>query len=113
MCGQVHVSLSVVTETAKPIKFSRGNVGSAHRCFREKMALEWKFFSYNFLDFFLFLMTIFKVLLNLLQYCLFYVLVVWLGGMWDLSSITRDITCTPCLGKQSCNHWTTREIPLE
>lgn len=54
----------------------------------------------TFLDFLFFLMTIFKVLLNLLQYCLFYVLVVWPGSVWDLSSITRNITCTPCLGKQ-------------
>ena len=31
-----------------------------------------------------------KSLLNLLQYCLFYVLVFWLRGMWDLSSLTRE-----------------------
>lgn len=54
MCGQVRVSLSVVKETAKSIKFSRGNVGSAHKFFREKMALEWRVFSYNF-NFFFFL----------------------------------------------------------
>ena len=32
-------------------------------------------------------------------------------GMWDLSSPTRDRTCTPCSGRQSLNHWTTREVP--
>ena len=44
-----------------------------------------------------------KSLLNLLQYCF------W--GMWDLTSLTRDQTCTPCIGRQSVNHWTTREVP--
>ena len=28
-----------------------------------------------------------------------------------LSSLTRDQTCTPCTGRQSLNHWTTREAP--
>ena len=31
--------------------------------------------------------------------------------MWDLSSLTRDWTCTPCIGTQLLNHWTTREVP--
>ena len=43
---------------------------------------------------------------------LFYVLVFWPRGMWDLSSLTRDQTRTPCIGKQSPNHWTTREVPV-
>ena len=30
-------------------------------------------------------------------------------GMWDLSSLTRDQTCTPCTGSQSLNHWTVGE----
>ena len=42
---------------------------------------------------------------------LFYVLVFWREGMWDLSSPTRDQTCTLCLGRPSFNHWTTREVP--
>ena len=42
---------------------------------------------------------------------LFYVLVFWPQGMWDLSSLTRDQTCTPCIGRQSLNHWTAREVP--
>ena len=41
----------------------------------------------------------------------FYVLVFWLFGMWDLSSPTRDRTRTPCIGRQSLNHWTAREVP--
>ena len=42
---------------------------------------------------------------------LFYVLIFWLQGMWDLSSPTRGETCIPCTGKQSLNHWTAREVP--
>ena len=51
-----------------------------------------------------------KSLLNLLQYCLFHVLVSWPWGMWI--SPTRDWTHTPCIGRQSLNHWTTREVPV-
>ena len=40
-------------------------------------------------------------------YFCFYVLDFW----WDLSSSTRDWTCTPCIGRQSLNHRTTREVP--
>ena len=32
--------------------------------------------------------------------------------MWDLSSPARDQTCTPYIGKQILNHWTTREVPF-
>ena len=32
--------------------------------------------------------------------------------MWDLTSSNRDRTHTPCIGRLSCNHWTTREVPL-
>ena len=31
--------------------------------------------------------------------------------MWDLSSLTRDRTRVPCIGRRILNHWTTREIP--
>ena len=31
-------------------------------------------------------------------------------GMWDLSFLTRDQTCAPCIGRQSHNHWTTQEV---
>ena len=34
----------------------------------------------------------------------------WLRGMWDLSCPTRDLTRTSCTGRQSPNHWTTREV---
>ena len=32
-------------------------------------------------------------------------------GMWNLSSLTRDGTCTPCSGRPSLNYWTSREVP--
>ena len=28
-----------------------------------------------------------------------------------MGSLTRDQTCMPCIGRQSVNHWTTREVP--
>ena len=40
-----------------------------------------------------------------------YDLVVWLHGMWDLSSLTRDQTLTPYTGKQNLNHWTAGDVP--
>ena len=33
-------------------------------------------------------------------------------SMWDLSSLIRDQTLVFCIGRQSLNHWSTREIPL-
>ena len=43
---------------------------------------------------------------------LFFVLISWPQGMWDLSSWTRDRTRAPCTGRQSPSHWTTREVLL-
>ena len=35
----------------------------------------------------------------------------WEGrGMWDLSSLIRDWTCTPCLGRPGPNPWTARQV---
>ena len=31
--------------------------------------------------------------------------------MWDLTSLTRDQICIPCIGGQILNHWTIREVP--
>ena len=39
--------------------------------------------------------------------CLF---VAILHGMWDLCSLTRDWTHISCTGRQSLNHWATREV---
>ena len=35
-----------------------------------------------------------------------------LQSMWDLSSLIRYQTFIPCVGRQSPNHWTTREVPM-
>ena len=46
--------------------------------------------------------TIFKVFIEFVTILLlFYVLFFWPGGMWDLSSLTRDQTLTPCIERQS------------
>ena len=52
-----------------------------------------------------------KSSLNLSQYCFCFMFCFLAGGMWDFSSPTRDGTRTPCFGRQSPNHWTTREVP--
>ena len=41
---------------------------------------------------------------------LFYVLVFWAPGMWDLSSLIRDWNHIPWAERRSLNHWTTREV---
>ena len=46
------------------------------------------------------------------KWLLFYVWGFWPGGMWDLSSWTRNQTHTPFTGRQSLNHWTTKEVPV-
>ena len=69
------------------------------------------FFFFNFFFFFL-MWTTFKVFIEFVTILfLFYVLVFWPRGMWDLSSPTRDRTHTPCTGRRNLNHWTTREVP--
>ena len=56
--------------------------------------------------------TIFKVFIEFVTtLLLFYVLVFWLRGMWDLNFPTRDWTHTPCSGRWSLNQWTSRKIP--
>ena len=42
---------------------------------------------------------------------LFYILVSWSRCTQDLSSPPRDRTLTLCIGRQSLNHWTAREVP--
>ena len=34
----------------------------------------------------------------------------WLWDVWDLSYLTRNETCTPCIGRQSLNHQTNRDV---
>ena len=33
--------------------------------------------------------------------------------MWDLSSRTRGEIYAPCMGSQSLNYWTAREVPVK
>ena len=50
-------------------------------------------------------MFLLKMLTIFLLFCIF-----WPGGMWDLSSPTRDQTYTSCIGRRSLKHWTAREV---
>ena len=43
---------------------------------------------------------------------LFYVLVFWLQGMWDLTSPASSQTCTPALEAWSLNCGTAREVAV-
>ena len=36
-----------------------------------------------------------------------------LCSMWDLCSLSKDRTCTPCIGGVDLNHWTAREVQLQ
>ena len=68
------------------------------------------------LSFSFFLMwTIFEVFFEFVTMLfLFYVLCFVcfpLYGMWDFCFLTQGPTGTPCIGRQSVNHWTTREVP--
>ena len=61
--------------------------------------------------YFFLMWTIFKVFIEFVTILLlFYALFFWPWGMWDPSSPTRDWTCTPCIGRWSLNHGTTREV---
>ena len=75
----------------------------------------YKFVWFIVLDFFLkmfLIWTIFKISFEFVtRLLLFHVLVSWLLGIWDLSSPTRDQTCTPGIGRRILNHWTTRGVP--
>ena len=79
------------------------------RCLKNGAFERWCFF------FFFFLMrTIFKVFIEFVTVLLlFNVLAFWPQGMWDLSSPTRDWTCSPCFGRGNCNHWTAKEVPRD
>ena len=62
--------------------------------------------------FYLLIFYCFKVFIEFVTILLlFYVLVFWPRGMWDLSSPTRDRARTPRIGSRSLNQWTAREVP--
>ena len=55
---------------------------------------------FSFYKDFFWMWTIFKVFIEFVTILfLFYVFVFWPQGMWDLSSLTRDRTCTPGIGR--------------
>ena len=59
-----------------------------------------------------FLPFVFKVFIECVTILLLsYVLVVWPRGIGDLNSLIKDQTHIPCIGRQSLNHWTTKEVP--
>ena len=62
--------------------------------------------------------TIFKIIIEfVIILLLLFFIKFWLFDqdlrkvLWDHSSLTRDQTCTSCVGSQSPNHWLTREVP--
>ena len=61
-----------------------------------------------------FMWAIFKLIIEFVTILLlFYVLIFfffWPQGTWGPSSLIKDRTYT-CLGRQSSNHWTSREVP--
>ena len=72
------------------------------------------FYFFIFLRFFFLMWIIFKVFIEFVTILLlFYVLDFWPQGMWDLSSLTRDRSCTPCTGRHSLNHWASGEVPQQ
>ena len=62
---------------------------------------------------FLKLIEFVTILLLLLMFWVgfFFFFFFWPWGMWNLGSLMRDQTCTPCLGRWSLNHWTAQEVP--
>ena len=56
--------------------------------------------------------NIFKVFIeSVTTLLLLHVLVFWSRGTRDPNSLTKDRTRTPCIGRQSLNHWTAGEVP--
>ena len=57
--------------------------------------------------------TILKVLIGCVTISLLLFMFCGFGheARGDLSSPTRNWTCTSCIGRQNLNHWTTREAP--
>ena len=59
------------------------------------------------------LWTIFKVFIKSVTVLIlfFQVLAFWPRGMWDLISLARDWSCSPCFGRRNLNYWAAREVP--
>ena len=71
------------------------------------------YFFFSLRYFLLLLWTIFKVFTEFVTILLlFYVLVFWVWGMWDLRSPTRNGTCTRPLEGKVLTYWTARSLIL-
>ena len=55
--------------------------------------------------------TIFKVFIEFVTILFVFCFGFWLQDTWDLSSLNRDWTHTPCIRRWSLNHWTARDSP--
>ena len=66
------------------------------------------FFSFKY---FFLMWTVFKVFIELLQYCFCFIFCFWPRGTWDLGSLSTGQTCSPCIGRQSPNHWMPGKSP--
>ena len=64
----------------------------------------------SFFEDFFFIWTIFKVVIEFVTILLLFYGFFWPQGIGDLSSLTRDGTCTPCIGRWRLNHWSDREV---
>ena len=55
--------------------------------------------------------TIYKVFIEFVTtLLLFCVLVFWHQGMWGSKIPDQKLNCTPYIGRQSLDHWTTKEV---
>ena len=75
----------------------------------DKLAISFFFFEIFF--FFAWCGHFVKCLLNVLQYCFYFMSFGHTWGMWDCSFQTRDGICSSLIGKGHLNHWTVREVP--
>ena len=108
-------TLSCLSLTNKPIRtyFTGDEESESLRSYvtwpssqRQQVAmLQFKYISFNSFFFKVFIEFVIILLL-------FYVLVFWPQGMWDLSSPTRDPTRSPRTRRRSLNHQTAREVPI-
>ena len=57
--------------------------------------------------------TLFKVFVESVTTLLLLFMFLFWGpwSLWDLSSLTRDQTCAPCVGRLSPHHWTIKQDP--
>ena len=71
-------------------------------------------FSLFFFFFFFLILTIFKVFIEFVKVVLMFLCFGFFGfeACENLSSPTRDLTHTPCIRRQSLNHWAASEVPV-